>query len=514
MQVFLYSRSYDKLACLANDTEVFIVDTVTLEVVQVLTGHTSTISHVLWLPAGRQFVSAESKLSNRDIVSADSTGQVIVWDALKGQQVGTFSHPDGSRTILDMLIPYGSDLWVRTKIYILYSGNMLTIFDYVHGSSQFVPISNPTMENLGVFDQFVRFCSDPYHASQYSSSLAFYSLDGTVSLCKFWDCVKDTKIMIHKRVSLTGDGSRISGPGGTTTGNSPSSQMSKSTSLGSLSSNLNQIDSGMKRQIPSSSSIRKLVSDIIVGPDYSSSTTSGGPQSKFPGSITFHPGVKDTVIVSTDVAIYFLNIHFMTVLHTFSIDKQVAPIVQVIPTKSRPCLFTLHENGTIYVRKYVISGEHSMAVQLETVCYEPRFSGKKIEVVGFVVNPFEENSVIVYLNDGRLLKYALIAMKSTPVPGDVKPHLTTPSTPFVHNIGVAAEEQRDDQQNKKLLPGSPNKHCRPLASVVKSILDVETDTSLSIQLQRVTHAFGQFTCIKSQGDILVGTLSAANIALY
>lgn len=347
------------------------------------------------------------------------------------------------------------------------------------------------MENLGISDQIVRFSSDPYHASQYSSVLAFLALDGSnnapsVSISKFWDCVKDPKIVINKRMLL--NGKHTNNSGSSPSSNQSNLNMPRSTSSSSISSNLNPLLDASKRQISSSSSIRKLVSDIIVGPEYGTSPNAVN-HTHFTGSIMFHPGIKDTVIVSTESSIHYLNVHFMTILNTFSMDKHqgAGPIVQIIPTKSRPCLFTLHENGTLFLRKYQVSGEHTMTVQLETICHNdnPRFSNKKTEVIGCAVHPIDENAVIIYLNDGRLLKYELVDMKSAPVLVDLKPHLTTPSTPYVPSLGFEPSQTRDalGSHNNKL-GVSTNKQYPTLSNAVKQILDLETDASLSMQLKR------------------------------
>lgn len=177
---------------------------------------------------------------------------------------------------------------------------------------------------------------DPHCANQAVNCIAFLSWDlsshsiSSVAVCNFWDYAKDTRVVIHGRIPLDGKGVVT---GTSNFGNHPSG-MSRSNSGGHLSpSTMNNTDPDrLKRQSGSSSSIRKLVSDIIVGPDYSSPIHSS---MQISGSISFHPGMKDFLVVSNESAIYLVNIQFMVVLHTLSLEKSGSPIVQIIPTKQR-----------------------------------------------------------------------------------------------------------------------------------------------------------------------------------
>jgi hypothetical protein len=481
-------------------------------VLQVLSGHKGNVSHVLWLPSSRQFAGAESKLSNRDVISVDSTNQMIVWDALNGQQVSTFIHPETNRQVLDICIPKnGADLWARTKVYILYSGNFLVIFDHAHSSFQNVAIVNPALDTLGMSDQLMRITMDPHYANPATNCIAFLAWDhgavSSVSICSQWDYVRDSRIVIHGRVMLSesynkGLGGNNNGGGG---GANIQTGITRSTSGGNLSPSLQMDGDRIKRQSASSASIRKLVSDIIVGPDYNSSPTH--VPSILNGSISFHPGMKDTILVTNDVAIYLINIQFMMVLHTFHIEKMGSPIVQVVPTKLRPCIVTLHENGTICLRKYYITGTHNATFLLESVCSSenPRFSGKKTEVFGCAIHPVEENSVIMYLNDGRLLKYEVSGEEKGQKMHDAKKHLTTPSTPYVRNLGFDEPTTPGPEAISK--PSHSPMKSSNLHNLVKPILESDLDTAVKLKLKRVTNTFGQFTCLKSRDDILIAGTS-------
>lgn len=454
------------------------------------------------MPSGRQ-LSNDNKFSNRDLVSVDSSNQLIIWDVLRGQTLFSFIHPDSSRQILDMRLPAGCDNWVQHKLYLLYTGNLFVLFDHGNCTFQEIPIVSKRLNNADTISSecYVRFALDYQHCSGSTSCICFATSDSSnydsiscVSLCKSWDYANDSQITIHERVPLLKPSNNI--PQSSSRGNL---SMSTSPSLQSLP-DVQPNEGKPKRPMSSSSSIRKLMSDIIVGPD-SNPNTMQNTVSNLYVFIDFHEGLRDFIVVGNESDIFLVNIRFGVLVHTFNVDKGASQIVSTFCTKSRPCVFTLHENGTLFLRKYVMSGEHNVSIQFETLCSNenPRFTNKKTQVLACIVDPFSESKILVHLSDGRILRYELVAPACQPSNFLEQKHVNTPSTPCIRS-SVVWEEPKEQKTHTK--DGSTKK-ITELNEIVAQFGHSEVETTAKIKLTRITNSLGQLTCLKAMNNVLV-----------
>lgn len=499
-----------------------IIDSKTLKLVQICSCQSGDVTHVYWLPTGRAFTN-ETAVSHRDLISVDTNGEVVIWNAFKGEVMHRFSHPENSsRAVVDVHLAEGVDHWSRSKVYILYTGHLLVVFDHATCTYQNISIqigsgpefpltpvgmfrfavesrtSNPAMNRFVFLSRF----------DSTSSSSSNNSNDLLLTFCGGWDYQKETKISLRKQVLLqSGTGRPTSaGPG----------FLSHSNSMQNLSPPVHPQASSDTPEKGRPTSIRRLVSDIIVGADLSGSSNNHG--TPMHGTLCFHPGIKDTVLVSSESNIHLVSVHFMVILHTFSMEKLMPPITQAIPTRHKSCIITIHENGSVYLRKYIIVGTHIFTMDLETVCFSdsPRFAGKRPEVISCGVHPFEENSVVIYFSDGRYLQYGFVGGEKGKISEPKNNlHANTPSTPFVKGVGEGGGGDADaeslstpfssltldhpDLSQKQ--PSITQKWVSPM-NHMKSMLEAETDFT-RFKLKRMTPSLGQPTTLKARGNTLI-----------
>lgn len=531
-QDVLKFRVKDDLVAFGCGKDVIIIDSRSLRLVQICSSQSGDVLHVFWLSSARTFTN-ETAVSHRDLISVDTNGEVVIWNALKGEVMHRFTHPENNnRVILDVQLAEGVDHWSRSKVYILYTGHLLVVFDHATCTYQNISIQ------IGVGPEFpltpvglFRFCVESKTSNPAQNRLAFLSRfentsassatpnhsanDLLLTFCAAWDYQKDSRVMLRKQVLLPTGSRPTSAGSGTGTGGF----LSHSNSLGNLSPPVHQQSSAETPEKTRPSSIRRLVSDIIVGADLSGS--SSGQGAPLNATMIFHPGIKDAVLITTDSHLYLVSVHFMVLLHTFSLDKSLSPIVHSIPTRQKSCIVTIHENGAVYLRKYAIVGTHIFTMELDTVCCSdsPRFPGKRPDVVSCGMHPFEENTVVIYFSDGRFLQYGFVSGEKGK---QAEPrhflHANTPSTPYVKSgaAGDAAEGESVAAAFSSLSIDHPDSTMKSAAlnpavltqkwvspmNHVKSMLEPETDI-VKIKLKRMTPSLGQPTALKSDGNTLI-----------
>lgn len=512
-----------------NGKDVIIIDSKSLRLVQICSSQSGDVTHVYWLPTARTFTN-ETAISHRDLISVDANGEVAIWNALKGEIIHRFTHPENSnRVVLDVQLAEGVDHWSRSKVYILYTGHQLVVFDHATCTFQNISVQIATgprfpLVPVGLF----RFCVESKTRNPALNRLAFLSKyenpasssssannhDLLLTFCSGWDYQKETKIFLTRQILLKSGGGRPTSGGG--------GMLSHSSSMQNLSPPVHHqqsISDTPEKSRPTS--IRRLVSDIIVGADLSGASNQQGISSK--ATICFHPGIPDALLVSTESQIHLVNLHFMVLLQTFPVDKSMPSITNTIPIRQKSCIVTVHENGSVYLRKYSIVGTHIFTMELETICVSdsPRFSGKRPEVISSGIHPFDENSVIVYFSDGRFLQYCFSSSEKEKVAEPKNNlHANTPSTPFVKTgSGGGGDSDADsfsatlsnlsiDQSNahQQKLVQQTQKRTSSLQQV-KSMLEHET-AFIKLKLKRMTPSLGQPTALKSDGKTL--TLGTSN----
>jgi len=248
------------------------------------------------------------------------------------------------------------------------------------------------------------------------------------------------------------------------------------------------------------------VSDIIVGADYPSNQASG--PSRGDGSILFHHNLKYHLVVSNSRSIYLINTQFRVILNTFTVERGMSNMVQVILSQKRPVVITLHENGAIALRKYAISGSHTQSIGLETMYTTdpPRLSAKKSEVLGAMLDKTNENRIILHVNDGRFISYKLLraAIKPEQVVSKVK-HLSTPLTPFVAT-GIESTTMPVDKTYQ--VPGDLNDNEQSIEQLISTVLEQDSSAA-KLKLKKTTSPTGILTCLKSRpgNDFIVAGTS-------
>ncbi|CAL8142832.1 unnamed protein product [Orchesella dallaii] len=524
----------DDLIALGCGKDVIIIDSKTLKLVQICSSQSGDVTHVFWLSSGRTFTN-ETAVSHRDLISVDTNGELAIWNALKGEIMHRYTHPENNhRVIVDVHLSEGVDHWSRSKVYILYTGHLLVVFDHATCTFQNIAIQIGTgpdfpLTPVGIF----RFCVEHHTPNPAMNRLAFLSrfenpsassssagnsnTDLLLTFCSGWDYQKDNRILLRRQILLPFNRSTSSQSGA-------SGFLTHSNSMQNLSPPVHQQSSSDTPEKTRPTSIRRLVSDIIVGADLSGSQGHGAPVQ---ATLGFHHGIKDAILVSTESNIYLINVHFMVVLHIFSIDsKSVAPIVHTIPSHKKPCIITIHENGSVYLRKYTIVGTHIFNMELDTICASdnPRFSGKRPEIVSCGLHPFEENTVMVYFSDGRFLQYGFVSGEKGKIAEPKNNvHANTPSTPLVKGHGdgegdalAAFSSLSLDQPDSSRAPppiSFTQKWVSPM-NHVKSMLEGEYD-NVKIKLKRMTPTLGQPTTLKSDGNTLIlGTSHGFLIILH
>ncbi|CAG7728047.1 unnamed protein product [Allacma fusca] len=457
------SWSSNGLVAVGSGTDILIIDENRLVPVQVIhSEHKSSINRVIWNYFSRQLLDSKSSKYQADLLSTDTLNNICVWDVEKAQVLSTFTHPE-SKQLLDVKFCWGPDNWKHGKIYLLYSSNLLVVYDiFGHQVFQNFQIMEPQGGDLTCFD------INPFSTS--GSAMCAFVGDGSISLGVV-DCAKASeKVVVTAQILLQKGGSNIAS--GSPLGHpNPPYQDSGQASQPLLAS--------LGKKQSSSSSIRKLVSDIIVGPENPLNPV----VARF-GTLEYLHSLKDHLIVWSN------------------------RFVGVFPAKTRPCLYTLHENGTIFLRKYSISNghhSHNVTVLLDTICASenPRFSSKKSEVLGGALIPSTlEHKITIYLSDGRLSQATLNSSKTEASLNisQKKLLLPTPVSPHVHDIST--------NMNTLTVQSAPSFNSS-LSQHVKGVLDSESTADFKMKTKRTTPAIGQICCLKTlqNGIFAVGTAS-------
>lgn len=254
--------------------------------------------------------------------------------------------------------------------------------------------------------------------------------------------------------------------------------------------------------------IRRLVSEMIVGADSASNSIAHGRNA---ASVQFHKNLSYHLVVASAREICLINIKFNVILNTFCLDRAAHNLVQVILPQKRPAVVTIHENGTVCLRKYVISGVHTHSVGLETIAASdpPRLSAKKSEVLGAVLDKYHENKILLHLSDGRFISYNIVGSISE-LTHDISKiqHLVTPMTPYVSSYLTVVEKK------SVTLPPPPRQidALVPLEKLLNTILTADTAT-VKMKLKMANIALGTLTCIKARpkGDLIVAGTSTGYI---
>ena len=195
-------------------------------------------------------------------------------------------------------------------------------------------------------------------------------------------------------------------------------------------------------------------------------------------------------------------------------DRGLSNLVQVIPSQKRPALITLHENGAIALRKYIITGTHTQSIALETVhtTDPPRLSAKKSEVLGAMLDKNSEHRIILHINDGRFISYNILKTfnQSEEIDNKVK-HLSTPMTPFVSTLGF--ESSKNTEKSEKIRTNQ-DEQAESIEQLLNSVLEHDSG-SVKLKLKKTTTPVGTLTCIKSRpgNDFIVAGTSLGFILI-
>lgn len=478
---------------------------------------------VLWSPFGRPFVTGKEQ-PPPDLISIDVSSALVTWDVQKCQSISSFSHPD-SKVLLDAKWSNGFDSAQKSKLFLLYSSNLIVILDVVSFIYQTISIVESLSTSMDYF--FFSFDVDPFCAS-YSSTIALLT-DNSISFVQNWDPLK-----LKQEKMITSDKMMLK-----IKSSSPSNciyiyytfihtlKRLKVLVAGVFnvqifllifldpSPSSSDLHNASSKRHNSTSGIRKLVSDI-VGTEIP--LIPGQSFVKPDGILEYHRNLKDHLIVFNSNTIFLVNTYFKVILSLLNIDRSTSPLLHVIPSVQRPAIISLHESGTIYLRKYIISGTHSLSVALETICCsdQPRFSSKKCEILGMILDPNNENKIILHLIDGRYVQYDILGLGKaidnfTTTEDKQRKHLITPMTPSISietSFAIESNNKEISTTTVKKRERFESNNNLQLCELMQNILEQETENNLRIKLSKVTSLIGILTCLRSnsnQNIIVAGT---------
>ncbi|CAH1783668.1 unnamed protein product [Owenia fusiformis] len=370
---------------------VVIFDPKTIQIVQALDKHRSTVVKVKWMRENYHH-DITSPYTLR-VASADASGRIIVWDVASAAIRAEFS--DGSRPIADLE-------WLKWQdashdlLAALHPPSTLVLWNADTGTKLWKKSYTETLQ---------AFAFDPFEFSK----LAFLGSDCILFVDDF---------NISKAPSSNGKKFYIS---------SPSSQAAATPTGSNASSSFDK---------KGSKSITKRMTKVLIGsePKQQKSPEEDSVMLNDCVQLAFHEACRNHLILMYPREILILDLDINQTVGIIPIERTGSPFVQLIPLWQRDALICLHENASISVRVRrhankpsaspaevdtrssigsMASLDDSPIHQSQDVTYDLRCQSdnmrvtKNNKVLNIAACPVTENKVVLIMSDSRVLLWEI-----------------------------------------------------------------------------------------------------------
>lgn len=393
------------LVASGSNSLVVVADPFTLQTLQVLEKHRSTVMRVVWARSP----TSKHPADRLTLASSDATGHIVIWNAKSGQTKAILQ--DGPKAVTELAWCDGRYENTGHLLAALHPPFALVLWDTSTGA----PVWRKTYtETLQGFD------FDPFDASR----LAFRCLECVL----FVDDFNPTK-------APQGAGRKFYVLGPARSSPNRSSGFDPNTPVGTPMGPTPPEDKGKARR----TRIKKIMKDLVMGefqPQGSNSLTLSDCL-----QVLYHRSVRNHLLLVYPREVLILDLDIGQTVGLVSIDRTSTPILQVYPCRHRDAIYILSESGTLSLRvrkrlygvastpiepirnmsKAVSTSSIASINTLDTtsenftldnvleIFYEQKAHSdcirlqKHAKILGMALDTIRENSVTIFTSDGRLI---------------------------------------------------------------------------------------------------------------
>ncbi|GAU94003.1 hypothetical protein RvY_05852 [Ramazzottius varieornatus] len=333
---------------------------------QVLDQHRFLVSQVKW--PRENYCHGPRHLYSLRLASADTHGNVIVWDVCKGAPQSKFSESEAA--ICDMAWHWHQDA-AQDMLLILHPASTFVLWNASTGTIIWKKVFS-RVEHLESFDL------DPHQPSR----ILFTAPDGVYIQNDF--SIFKAPSSEPQRFSWTSNGKIDSSP------------------AGSFLKDPTHSPSSLKADVRRRAA-RFLTRGSISGNDTSLTTVS---DKNLIVEVFFHRSINDIIVVIYPRQIQLISLKFGSIYRILTLEKNLPNIISAIPIRQINGVYCLYSNGAVSFRSFV-KGDKETVQQPEA----GRLM-KNTKPFGFVVDPVRETRAGVVLNDGRILVWTLEWMEN------------------------------------------------------------------------------------------------------
>ncbi|CAF2904464.1 unnamed protein product [Rotaria sp. Silwood2] len=385
--------NYNGLLAYGCQSTVVVLDTQSFRVLQCMEKYHDPIIKVKWCPD--QFYHNIDDPYSLKLASADSTGNILIWDVYKSSVQAEFR--DGNKLISDM-IWYLSDNNPQLLL-VIHSPNIVTLWNTQTGTKIWRIVYDH--ERQRDTESFLQIIQDPFNHQR-------AILLGQTSLTLIED--------FSPINSPSGQNRRfyISNSNNNTTNTNNNKQQSpiasnnhRTPSISSISSTSSQLTTRLKTIIEGSEHSKQ--------DDQSSSTVVSLNDCI---QILFHPIHRHLILIVYSREILIFDLQILQTVGNILCEKTSAAFYKIYGCHLRDTFICFHESGTISIRTRHLENSTITALQssktllnefvidltYDLIYYSDPFRlVKNTRICSFSVSPKDETSICVILTDGKVL---------------------------------------------------------------------------------------------------------------
>ncbi|UJR35929.1 hypothetical protein I4U23_028670 [Adineta vaga] len=370
-------------------SSIVVLDPQSFRILQCMEKYHEPIIKVKWAPDS--FYHNIDDAYNLKLASADSTGNILIWDVYKSSIQSEFR--DGTKPISDM-IWYSTDTNPQLLL-VIHSPNIVILWNTQTGTKIWRVAYD--QERQRETESFLQIIQDPFNHQRTillgQSSLTFIEDFSPVN----------TPSGQSRRfyISNTNNNNNTNKP------NVSSQNYKRSTSVNSISSTSSQLTTRLKAIIEGSEHTKQddqLLSTVVSLNDCI--------------QILFHPIHRHLILIVYPREILIFDLQILQTVGTILCEKNSAAFYKIYGCCRRDAFICFHESGTISVRNRRLENSTIQALQspntsltefvidltYDLVYYSDPFRlVKNTRICSFCVSPKDETAISVILTDGKVL---------------------------------------------------------------------------------------------------------------
>ncbi|CAF0830559.1 unnamed protein product [Adineta ricciae] len=377
--------NYHGLIAYGCQSSVVVLDPQSFRVLQCMEKYHEPIVKVKWAPDN--FYHNIDDAYNLKLASADSTGNILIWDVYKSSIQSELR--DGNKSIADMLW-YSTDSNPQLLL-VVYSPNIVTLWNTQTGAKIWRVVYD--QERQRETESYLQIIQDPFNHQRIillgQSSLTFVEDFSPVN-------------------APSGQSRRFYISNTNNNNNKPTSHgYKRSASMNSISSTSSQLTTRLKAIIEGAEHTKQddqLLSTIVSLNDCI--------------QVLFHPIHRHLILIVYPREILIFDLQILQTVGTILCEKNSAAFYKIYGCSRRDAFICFHESGTISVRNRHLENSSIAALQsfntaltdfivditYDLVYYSDPFRlSKNTRICSFCVSPKNETVISVILTDGKVL---------------------------------------------------------------------------------------------------------------